>query len=109
MLPLVLVAWLCQGCFILDEIDAGNKILDQHSPNRRAQQEAPAPTPRTAAGEEEGFLEGAVASVKSWWKKMREPAAPQRDPDDGVVRCTIGNRTQFTRKSDCIVRGGRIG
>ena len=53
--------------------------------------------------QEVGTLEG----LKKWWKKKRQPAPPKRDPNDGIVRCQIGGTMQFTRKSDCMLRGGR--
>jgi hypothetical protein len=46
--------------------------------------------------------------VQEWWKSVREPSAPQRDPEDVPVRCDIDGRMQFTRKSDCSLRGGSI-
>ena len=33
-------------------------------------------------------------------------AARNRDPAADVGRCRIGNTTQFTRRSDCALRGG---
>ena len=108
-IPIVtLLASLCQGCFVLEEIDKGQQIMEQHSPRareKRAQEEEEATASRSRPGaqEEEGTLE----ALQKWWKKKREPAPPQRDPDDVVVNCLIGGRTQFTRKSDCTLRGGR--
>ena len=110
ILLIALLASLCQGCFVLDEIDKGQQLMDQHSPGARKQaakrkeaEEAPR-SARAGAKQEEGTLDG----LKKWWKKKREPAPPKRDPDDGVVRCQIGRTTQFTRKSDCTLRGGRV-
>jgi len=110
ILVVALLASLCQGCFVFDELDKGQQIMDQHSPRARekaAKREEAAAAPRSAragAKQEEGTLEG----LKKWWKKKREPAPPKRDPDDGVVRCQIGKTTHFTRKSDCMLRGGRV-
>ena len=93
---------------MLDEIDKGQELMDQHSPRAReqaAKREEASATPRSAsAKQEEGTLDG----LKKWWKKKREPAPPKRDPDDGAVRCQIGRTTHFTRKSDCMLRGGRV-
>lgn len=110
ILVVALLASLCQGCFVLDEIDKGQRLMEQHSPRAReqaAKREEAAAAPRSAragAKQEEGTLEG----LKKWWKKKREPAPPKRDPDDGAVRCQIGRTTHFTRKSDCMLRGGRV-
>ena len=107
ILVVALLASLCQGCFVLEELDKGQQIMDQHSPRARekaAQQEEASAAPRAGAKQEEGTLDG----LKKWWKKKREPAPPKRDPDDGAVRCQIAGTTHFTRKSDCMLRGGRV-
>ena len=110
ILVVALLASLCQGCFVFDELDKGQQIMDQHSPRARekaAKREEAAAAPRSAragAKQEEGTLEG----LKKWWKKKREPAPPKRDPDDVVVRCQIRGSLHFLRKSDCMLRGGRI-
>ena len=109
ILLVTLLASLCQGCFVLEEIDKGQQIMDQHSPRARekqVQQEEPSAgrsSARAGANREEGTLE----ALRKWWKKKREPAPPERDLDDVVVRCQIGGSMHFTRKSDCMLRGGR--
>ncbi len=108
ILVVALLASLCQACFVLEEIDKGHQLMEQHSPRARemkAQEEADA-GPRTAragAKQEEGTLDG----LKKWWKKKREPAPPKRDPDDVVVSCRIGGTLHYMRKSDCMLRGGQ--
>lgn len=110
ILLIALLASLCQGCFVFDELDKSEQIVDHYSPAARkkaAQQEEAREASRSAhAGtkQEEGILEG----LKKWWAKKREPAPARRDPKDVVVRCQIGGSTNFTRKSDCVLRGGRI-
>jgi hypothetical protein len=107
ILLVALLASLCQGCFVLEEIDKGQQLIDQHSPAARekaAQREEARAGPRADAEQEEGPLE----RLKKWWTKKREPAPPKRDPIVVVVRCQIGGRMHFTRKSDCRLRGGRI-
>jgi ABC-type nitrate/sulfonate/bicarbonate transport system substrate-binding protein len=110
ILIVALLASLCQGCFVLEEIDKGQQLMDQHSPRARekaAQQEEAVAGPlsaRPGAKQEEGILE----RLAKWWKKKREPAPSKRDPDDLVVRCQIGRTMHFTRKSDCMLRGGRV-
>ena len=109
LLALLLVAALCQGCFVFDELDKGQKIMEQHSPkNLDAEEPAPTASPGRTAKPEPGFVEGLLASAKDWWNSETQPKGPERDPDDTVVRCELGERTQYTRKSDCQVRGGRI-
>jgi len=109
ILVVTLLASLCQGCFVFDELQKGEEIMAQHSPKARekpeAQEEASAArgSPGTGAKQQEGMLE----RLQLWWQKKREPAPPERDPADVVVRCQIGGSMQFTRKSDCTLRGGR--
>ncbi len=101
---------LAPGCFVLDELDAGAEIMDQHSPKSKAEREQPtAPARRASAADEgEGLLEG----VQGWIAKKKKPAARASrstvDPDDVPVRCQSGGRTQYMRKSDCQLRGGTI-
>ena len=109
-LGLVLGVLALSGCFVLDEIDSGQQVMKKHSPRVRAEEAKKKQAPAAPAAEEEGT--GLLASVKGWWSEMRSPAKaegrPAWDPADVVVRCQLGNGTQFTRKSDCDVRGGRI-
>jgi hypothetical protein len=107
MAPLLLAAWIGQGCFVLEEIDKGQAIMDQHSPNRRPAAEEPAEAPprRGKRGADE---EGVLASVQGWWKQLNEPKPAQRDPNDVPVRCALDGSVQFVRSSDCALRGGRV-
>ena len=104
LLPVAVLAWLCQGCFVLDEIDKGQALMDKHSPRNREKkaQQAEAQTAREA-GDDEGVVQGLLA----WWKEAREPAPVRRDPADVAVGCEVGGKVQFMRKSDCALRGGR--
>jgi hypothetical protein len=111
LLPLTLLLWLCSGCFVLDEIDKGQAIMDQHASKERREAEA---AERKAEKEEAAKggslladLQDQVASVGGWLAEATQVAPPERDPDDTVVQCQISGRTHFLRKSDCQIRGGR--
>lgn len=110
ILVVALLASLCQGCFVFDELDKGQQLIEQHSPRARekaAQQEDAGASPLSArAGEKQDA--GILARLGAWWKEKRKPAPPKRDPDDVVVRCQIGRTMHFTRRSDCMLRGGRV-
>jgi hypothetical protein len=104
-LALVLAAaLLCSGCFVWDEIEAGRAIMEAHSPNSDKKEEVA------------GDLAGANDSPKSARQRLAEYYAKQRtkaaaptkslDPAADVGRCRIGSTTQFTRRSDCALRGG---
>lgn len=109
LVPLTLVLWLCSGCFVLDEIDSGAEIMDQHASNER--RAADAEKKAKTAEEEEGSLladlQGQVASLGGWLEEATEKAPPERDPSDTPVLCEVAGRTHYLRKSDCSVRGGR--
>jgi hypothetical protein len=110
ILLVALLASLCQGCFVLEEIDKGQQLMDQHSPTAReraARREEARKDPRSARADADQE-EGTLAGLKKWWTKKREPAPPKPDPNDVVVRCQIGGSMHFTRKSDCMLRGGRV-
>jgi hypothetical protein len=96
VLPLLLICTFASGCFVFDELDAGNKILDQNfSGGKKA--EAPAPDPKAPAPQ----------GGAGWWanaKSLRDkPADPGSDP---AVACTLSGATRFMRKSDCLSQGG---
>lgn len=111
VLPLFLVLWLCSGCFVLDEIDKGAAIMDQHASQERREAEAKKKAEEKKEAEEGGSLlgdlQGQVANLGGWLGEATEEGPPERDPSDTVVRCQIAGRTQFLRKSDCRVRGGK--
>lgn len=109
MLPLALVLWLSTGCFVLEEIDNGMAIMEAHTPHDKKKAAA---DKKKAEDEAEGsliaHLQAGAEGVASWWGEAKEPAEPQRDPSDVVVNCDLSGRTQFLRKSDCRLRGGRV-
>jgi hypothetical protein len=111
----LLVAVLALGCFALDEIDQGQEVMDKHYGHARKEKEkAAAPAPAADAKEDPGV----VARVRSWWEKKQaeggggssSPAdsGPPPHPDDVLVRCKVGGTTQFMRKFDCQLRGGKV-
>ena len=109
-LSLTLVLWLCSGCFVLDEIDKGAAIMDQHASQERREAEAKAKAAEEEADGESllADLKGQVASLGGWLQEATEKAPAERDPSDTVSRCQVGGRTHYLRKSDCRIRGGRI-
>lgn len=107
-LSLTLIVWLCSGCFVLDEIDKGAAIMDQHASQERREAEA-----KEKAEDEEGGslladLQDQVAGLGGWLQEATEKAPAERDPSDTVARCQIAGRTKYLRKTDCRVRGGTV-
>jgi hypothetical protein len=100
----ILAAFLCGGCFIWEEIEQGRSIMEAHSPDSDGEEEAA------------DALAGAQSSPKTARERLAEYYAKQRakasgptqslNPADDLGRCRIGNTTQFTRRSDCSLRGG---
>ena len=91
---LLLLCLSLSGCFVFDELDAGQKIIEQNAPAKPAAAPSqPGTAPQTGSG---------------WWanaKSLRDtPAEPGSDP---AVACAIGKSTRFMRKSDCLSQGGR--
>ncbi len=112
LLPLTLVLWLGSGCFVLEELDKADALIDQHSPRNRQRQEEAAKKKARKAEKEKGSLladvQGRFASLVDWVKDTAKGSPPERDADDTVVRCQISGRLHFTRKSDCQIRGGTV-
>jgi len=105
ILILTLVGLLCGGCFVIDEIDQGRAIMDAHTPDS---EKAKAESIGTA-GNGEGTPKSARERLNDYYAKQRANApapATTADPGDKVGRCRIRGATQFTRRSDCRLRGG---
>jgi hypothetical protein len=101
---LSLALGLCTGCFVFDEIDQGREVMRKHSGRGPRPAEAAEPE---APEEEEEEGPGLLAQVKQYFQDQRdESSAPQRDPDDGIVRCDLEDGLTFTHESDCLARGG---
>lgn len=112
LIAISLLVWLCQGCFAFEELEKGEALMDQFA-GRDASEEPAAQN--TAGGPERGPREAGFEGLSAWtdkfegwWHAAWERKAPERDPDDIVVRCQLGDAPRFTRKSDCLTRGGRI-
>jgi len=90
----LLVLCMCMtGCFVFDELDAGEKIMEQNA----AAKPAPAPAQPAAAHQ----------TGSGWWanaKSLRD--APADSGNDPAVACEIGGSTRFMHKSDCLSQGG---
>jgi hypothetical protein len=82
------------GCFVFDELDAGEKIMEQNAPAQPAAAPAqPAAAPQAGAG---------------WWASAKSLGdAPAATGNNAAVACTIGGSTRFMRRSDCLSQGGR--
>lgn len=109
LLAVVLLACLCQGCFVFDEINEGQKYLDEHGGHKG---DKPKPTaqgsPAPAPEDEPGPVTALIARAQTWWEHRNEEKEPERPADDVIVRCEQGGSIHFTHKSECLVRGGKV-
>ena len=109
-LALALATSLATGCFVLDELDAGSDLLDQHAGRTPGEAEP-------EAGEAEEGSPGLVARVKDWWAGLGEESGtgaapdsgPPPHPDDVLGTCDLGGGgLTFMRRFDCQRKGGRF-
>lgn len=101
VLTALLIALLCSGCFVVDELEKGRAIMKAHAPESEPEEAKKAGTG------------GAPASAR---QRLAEYYAEQRakvssvfksdDPGDAVGRCRIRGSTEFLRRADCRIRGG---
>ena len=107
LVPLAALLLLAPGCFVFEELEAGQKLMEQHSPKKPEEKKPATPTQTASADTQKGMLD----ELQGWWRKKRrqaeEASRPAPNPDDVPVRCQIGGRTHFVRKSDCALRGGQ--
>lgn len=99
----ILTALACSGCFVLDEIEQGQAIMEEHTPKSAS------PAGPAKADSPEGTGKSARQRLAEYYAEQRARAqAPTRsdDPGDAIGRCRIGGSTKFLRRSDCQLRGG---
>jgi len=110
-LCLLAAACLASGCFVFDELDAGQKIMDQHRARKNKTEQD---TPQAKPSEDES--PGLVAKVKDWWSGLGEgggtaasrDTSPPPHPDDVLGTCDLGGGLTFMRKFDCQRKGGKF-
>ena len=105
ILLLTLVGLLCGGCFVLDQIDQGLDVMETHTPDSEKAKAAVVGSDEKA----DGSPKSARERLNEYYAKQRSQApgsVTTADPGDKVGRCRIRGTTQFTRRSDCLLRGG---
>ena len=111
-LSTVLLAGLClsgTGCWVLEEIDKGQAILEHHSsaPKNKAAEEADGA--KSGGGFSLAALkERGADAFKDISGRVEEALKKEPDPENVVVRCWIEGRMEYARKFDCQSKGGRI-
>ncbi len=104
---LCLVPLFLAGCFVFEELDQSQKILDQHSPSSKPGTTASSPSARRAQADPSLMDRARDVGEKigDWWDELLKPPP---GPGDEIVRCRVAGNTQFTRRDECTARGGRV-
>lgn len=99
-LAVILASTLCWGCFVLDEIDAGQREMDRYgSKGKGATAEA------AAAKEQEP---SPAQRAREWWNKARTFEPRSEDAKSDIVSCKVDGSIRFTNEADCQNSGGRV-
>jgi hypothetical protein len=99
--------FLLSGCFVWDELNKSEALLDAYSPKARKQQEEQEAARAAAEAEKQP---SASERAAEWWGSAhsigaRPDDAPSADP---MVSCRLGAGVRFTKRSECIARGGSL-
>lgn len=96
-LALVLLLVPAPGCFVVEEIDAGMKTWQHHSPKKKPSETPPEELAAAPSGPD--------AKRDDWWQRARSIDSQELSAD--IVSCELGGATQFMREADCRSQGGR--
>ena len=99
-LAAILASTLCWGCFVFDEIDAGQKEMDRYGGK-----------PPEAAGEATASKDKEPTTAeraRQWWDKARTFEPRSDDAKSDIVSCKVGGAIRFMRQIDCQNSGGRV-
>jgi hypothetical protein len=104
LVVLALTTILGLGCFVFDELDAAQALMDKpgFSDKQQQKKKKPDPAPQSEAAPEKSHADR--PSVGDWWKKTR--SLTSGEVSDEIVRCELGGATQFMRRPNCLARGG---
>jgi len=103
---------LLPGCWVADELDQGDKLLEQHAGKRIKQAKAKKGRAEAPQAESEPARKsegpGMLQELATWAGKKLEGPPPPPDPGDTPVRCFVGDRQLFTSRYDCEAQRGRV-
>jgi hypothetical protein len=99
-LAVILASSLCWGCFVFDEIDAGQKEMDRYSGKAPAGEAG-----ATASKDEEPTP---AERARQWWDSARTFEPRSEDAKSDIVSCKVAGATRFMSETDCQNSGGRV-
>ncbi len=103
LLPMLAASFVLCGCFVFEELEAGEKLMEQNSPRAAAKAE------EAAKAATDGGAPAKPAGA-AWWSEARSLGrVPEAAPDDpnAPVSCRIQGAVRFMRRADCHSQGGR--
>lgn len=95
-----LFALAATGCFVFDEIDNAGTF---EKPGAKAGAKAAA-APKPGSAPANAAAKPAAPSGDAWWKTAS--SLTSEAGDDSITSCAIDGRTEFTKRDECISRGG---
>ena len=101
-LAVILVSALCCGCFVLDEIDAGQKEMNRYDTKKSSETSDASPT---AAKDK---APSPAERARQWWNSAHTFTPRADDAKSDIVTCKVGAAIRFTTQSDCTSQGGRV-
>jgi hypothetical protein len=94
---IALLTAVLSGCWVLDEIDEGNKKIDMYTA-KGGMAEEPEPTPAPT---------GKRQRVGEYFANQKNTRTfTPGSVSTGIVSCRIKGSTQFMKQEECINRGG---
>jgi hypothetical protein len=87
------------GCWVIDEIDKGQEVLDRHSGKKAEEKEEAKP----ATAPQNRTLDAYFTEQERQGKtKTFTPG----QVSEGIVSCKLGGSVQFMTRESCAARGG---
>jgi len=103
----IAAVFLLSGCYVWDELEQSEAMMDAYSPNAKKRKEEEEAARAAAEAENQP---SASERAAEWWDGARSLGprpddAPSADP---MVSCRLGGSVRFTKRSECISRGGSL-
>lgn len=100
LIAVATLALALTGCWVLDELDDGNKKMDLYMKKKPEQEEPPAAPLASLPTGKRQRVGDYFASQKN--PKTFTPGSVSSD----IVKCKLGGATQFMKQTECLSRGG---